>query len=61
MAYMNDLLFDLILQETETSGTRLDICSQEPATYAEATSAYTLGNKTGYNLHGPGGPLAEWP
>ena len=53
MAYMNDLLFDLILQEIETSGTRLDICSQEPATYAEATSTYTLGNKTGITYTGP--------
>jgi hypothetical protein len=53
MAYMNDLLYDLILQEIETSGTRLDICSQEPATYTEATSTYTLGNKTGITYTGP--------
>jgi hypothetical protein len=53
MAYMNDLLYDLILQELETSGTRLDICSQEPATYTEATSTYTLGNKTAITYTGP--------
>jgi hypothetical protein len=53
MAYMNDLLFDLILQELETSGTRLDICSTEPTTYTEATTTYTLGNKTGITYTGP--------
>ena len=51
--YMNDLLYDLLLQEHETSGTRLDICSQEPATYTEATSTYSLGNKTGITYTGP--------
>jgi len=29
-----------------TNGTRLDLCSQEPTTYAGATSTYTLGNET---------------
>ena len=53
MAYMNDSLYDLLLQELETSGTRLDICSAQPATYAEATSTYTLGNKTGITYTGP--------
>jgi hypothetical protein len=50
---MNDLLLDLPLQEIETSATRVDICSQEPATYTEATSTYTLGNKTGVTYTGP--------
>lgn len=27
-------------------GTRIDICTQEPTTYTEATSTYTKGNKT---------------
>lgn len=53
LVYTNDLLIDLALQETETSGTRLDICSAEPATYTEATSTYTLGNKTGCTYTGP--------
>lgn len=53
MPYMNDLLLDLPLQEIETSATRVDICSQEPATYTEATSTYTLGNKTGVTYTGP--------
>ena len=53
MPYMNDLLLDLPLQEIENNGTRLDICSQEPATYTEATSTYSLGNKTGITYTGP--------
>jgi hypothetical protein len=28
-----------------TNGTRVDICSTEPTTYAQATSTYTLGYK----------------
>lgn len=46
MAYINDEVFDQGLDYADTNGTRVDICSQEPTTYAEATSTYTLGNKT---------------
>lgn len=46
MAYINDEVFDQGLDYADTNGTRLDICSQEPTTYAEATSTYTLGNDT---------------
>ena len=46
MAYINDEVFDQGLDYADTNGTRLDICSQEPTTYAEATSTYTLGNAT---------------
>jgi hypothetical protein len=53
MPFMNDSLLDLILQELEDNGGRLDICSQEPATYTEATSTYTLGYKTGITYTGP--------
>jgi hypothetical protein len=53
MPYINDLLLDLALQEIETNASRVDICSQEPATYTEATSTYTLGNKTGVTYTGP--------
>lgn len=51
--YMNDLLLDLALQAIEDNGSRMDICSAEPATYTEATSTYTLGNKTGLTYTGP--------
>lgn len=53
MPYMNDLLLDLALQALEDNGSRMDICSQEPATYTEATSTYTLGNKTSITYTGP--------
>ena len=46
MAYINDTAFDSGLSWIDTNGTRLDICSQEPVTYAEATATYTLGNDT---------------
>jgi hypothetical protein len=50
MAYLNDEVFDQGLDWVDTNGTRIDICSAEPTTYAEATSTYTLGNKTGLNV-----------
>jgi hypothetical protein len=53
MPYMNDLLLDLPLQQIKDNASRVDICSQEPATYTEATSTYTLGNKTGVTYTGP--------
>jgi hypothetical protein len=49
MAYINDEVFDQGLDYADTNGTRIDICSQEPVSYAAATSTYTLGNKTGLN------------
>lgn len=49
MAFINDEVFDQGLDYADTNGTRIDICSQEPTTYAQATSTYTLGNKTGLN------------
>lgn len=53
MAYINDLVFDSGLSILDTQGDRLDICSQEPATYTEATSTYTLGNKTSLSIGAP--------
>jgi archaellum component FlaF (FlaF/FlaG flagellin family) len=50
MAYLNDEVFDQGLDWVDANGTRIDICSAEPTTYAEATSTYTLGNKTGLNV-----------
>lgn len=47
MSYINDELRDQGLDYATANGSRIDICSQEPTTYAEATSTYTLGNKTG--------------
>lgn len=54
MAYINDTVFDSGLSYADTNGTRIDICfTQEPTTYAEATSTYTCGNKTGLNTGAP--------
>jgi len=58
MPYLGDNVYDQGLNYLDTNGTRLDLCSQEPTTYAEATSTYTLGNKTGLN---PGAPAAGSP
>jgi len=44
MALIADAVFDTALQVLTTNADRIDVCSQEPTTYAEATSTYTLGN-----------------
>ena len=53
MAYINDYVLDLALSNLDTNGSRLDICSQEPATYTAATTTYTLGNKTSLSIGAP--------
>lgn len=46
MAFIADTVFDNGLTVVGTNGTRLDICSAEPTSYAQATSTLTLGNDT---------------
>lgn len=53
MAYLNDYILDAGLSKLDTEANRLDICSQEPTTYTEATSTYTLGNKTSLSVGAP--------
>lgn len=53
MAFLNDRILDNGLSALTSEGNRLDICSQEPATYAEATSTYSLGNKTSLSVGAP--------
>ena len=48
MAYINDEVFDQGLDYADTNGTKINICSTEPATYA-GIAAVTLGNKSGMN------------
>lgn len=48
MPYINDEVRDQGLDWADTNGTRIDICSSEPANYA-GIAAVTLGNKTGLN------------
>jgi hypothetical protein len=53
MTFLSDNVLDNGLNYLTTNGTRVDICSQEPANYTEATSTYTLGNKTGASVGSP--------
>lgn len=53
MAYLNDRVLDNGLTVLDTEANRLDICSQEPTSYAEATITYTLGNKTSLSVGSP--------
>ncbi len=53
MAYLNDRVLDLGLNVLTTEANRLDICSAEPTTYAQATSTYSLGNKTSPSISSP--------
>ena len=46
MASIGDTVLDTGLDSLDTLADRIDICSQEPTTYTEATSTYTLGNET---------------
>jgi hypothetical protein len=53
MALIVDAVFDAGLAVIQTNGTRIDLCSSEPTTYAQATSTLTLGNKTGLTVGAP--------
>lgn len=44
MVFISDTVFDNGLGTLTTNLDQVDICSQEPTTYTEATSTYTLGN-----------------
>ncbi len=53
MAYLNDRVLDNGLTVLDTEANRLDICSTAPTTYTQATSTYTLGNKTSISIGAP--------
>ena len=46
MATLANSVLDGGLSTLTTNGTRIDICSAEPTSYAEATSTYTLGTSS---------------
>lgn len=52
MAYISDSALDAALNDI-ADGDRVDICSQEPGNYTEATSTHTLGNKTSVSVGSP--------
>lgn len=53
MAFISDFVFDAALAVFTEDANRLDITSSEPTSYAEATSTYSLGNKTGITVSSP--------
>lgn len=53
MASIGNSVLDGGLDILDTLADRIDICSQEPATYAEATSTYSLGNETTITVGAP--------
>jgi len=53
MATLADRVYDSGLGILNSEANRLDICSQEPTTYTEATSTYTLGNKVSPTVSSP--------
>jgi hypothetical protein len=55
MALIADYVFDAALTKLDIEANRLDICSSEPTTYAQATTAgsVSLGNKTSLSVGAP--------
>lgn len=51
--FIHDDVFDNGLAYLTSNGGRLDICSAQPTTYTEATSTFTLGNKTSPTISSP--------
>ena len=58
MSLIADRVLDLGLNVLDTEANRLDICHTEPTTNAQATSTYTVGNKTSLSI---GAPEARTP
>lgn len=50
---LGDYVLDNGLTVLDTAANRLDICHTLPTTYAEATSTYTVGNKTSPSVGSP--------
>ena len=53
MSFLHDDVRDNGLQDLTDSTSTLHICSQEPATWLEATDTYTLGNKNTPSVSAP--------
>ena len=53
MAFLADYILDLALAELDTATATLYICSQEPTSYAGASSTYKLGTKTSLSIGAP--------
>lgn len=46
MPFLHDTALDALLNDVYVNGESLHICSTEPTNYTEATSTYSLGEKT---------------
>lgn len=53
MATLGDRVFDNGLTVLDTEANAIHVTSQEAASYAEATSTYTLGNSTSLSIGAP--------
>lgn len=53
MAFLNDHVLDNGLSVITSDADKLVICSQQPATYAEANATYALGEKEGPTVSSP--------
>jgi len=53
MAYLNSRIQDFGLNVLDTEANRLDICTTEPTTFSQATTTYTVGNKTSISVGSP--------
>lgn len=54
MAFISSTAYDQALAWIITNGTRVDITSSEATTYTQATSTFTLGNKTSVTIGSAG-------
>ena len=52
-AFLHDKIFDSGLNYLTANGVRCDICTQQPATYAEAIGIYSKGNKAPFVVGAP--------
>lgn len=53
MSFLTTYILDSALAKFTSEANRLDICSQQPLNYEQATSTYSLGNKTGIEVSSP--------
>ena len=53
MPFLHDTALDALLNDCYNNGESLHICSSEPTNYTEATSTYSLGEKTSPSIGAP--------
>src|SRR5687767_460754 len=53
MSFLNDRVLDLGLTVLDTEVNSLHICSQQPVTYTQAVTTFTLGNKASPSVSAP--------